>query len=246
LVEPDSGFLVTEADALLTGVDPAVAAGGLVLVPFAKEKHIGSNVGACRALERAVGQPDSSEQVGLLVHGLPGRTVLGIEGVGRRDHPDDPTGFDQVQGFQDEVIVHRVPVRVVPGIVQHVLPKGDVANHDVEVPVRYGGIGEGLRADGRVRVDGLADRCCDRVQLDAGHLSALGRRANECPGPGAWFQYPPRFEAKIIHGLPHRLSDPRIGVMGIQHRPLSRPILILGELLTELFAFCLELGPWPG
>lgn len=31
--------------------------------------------------------------------------------------------------------------------------------------------------------------------------------------------------------------------MRVEHRPLSGPILVLGELLTELFALCLELGP---
>ena len=84
----------------------------------AQDEQIGHHVGTRRAPMRPGGEPDRAHEVGEH-RDLPARAgVLRIHRVLRRQYGDHPARPDEPKGFEDEVVVHRLPGRVVHRVVQ--------------------------------------------------------------------------------------------------------------------------------
>ena len=140
------------------------------------------------------------------------------------------------------MVVHRVPARVVPRIVQGVPGEGDVAHRRVEDPTGHPGVRERLRADRGVRIEGLGDRRGDRVQLHPGHLRPLRGQPDEGAGTGAGLQHPPALETQGSEGAPDLAGDRRVGVVGVDDRPARGRVLGLIQQLVQLRPVGLVLG----
>ena len=195
----------------------------------AQDEQIGHHVGARRAPMRPGGESDRAHEVGEHRH-LPARAgVLRIHRVLRRQYGDHPAGSGEPQALENEVIVHRLPGRVVHRVVQAHVGERHVPDRRVERPLGQSGVGERLAAHLGVRVQGAADRRGHRVEFHPGHARLLGGHAEERAQPGAGFQHPAAVEAERGHGPPHLPHDQRVGVVRVDRRARSGIPLFRGE-----------------
>ena len=101
-----------------------------------------------------------------------------------REHRHQPAGPGQRQRLQDEVVVDRVPARVVLRVVQPHVGERHVPDRQIEVTVGQARVGERLAAHAGVRIQRLREPGGRGIQLHPGHLRVrLGARPRNVPIP---------------------------------------------------------------
>ena len=165
---------------------------------------------------RAVRQPHRADEVG--EHGdlPPGSRVAGVHGVPGSQHGYQAAGPGQVQRLDDEVVVDAVPTTVVPAVAELHRAERNVADDQVEGALGGAGIGEGLVADLRVRVQRRRELRGDGFQFHASDLGAVGGEGNEVSRSAAWLQHPAAGEAEVPHPRPDCLDQIRVGVVRVE------------------------------
>ena len=208
----------------------------------AQDQQVGDGLGAGRAAVRAAGQPDGGDQAGQPGHLLPGGGVLGVHRVPAGQHREQAAGLEELQGLDDEVVVHRVAGGVVPPVVQPRGTERDVADHQVEMAFGQPGVGEGLAPDLRVRVQPGRDRGGDRVQFHPEHPGAGRCQADEVPAAAARFQHLPGAGPQRGDVVPDNFRQRGVGVVRVDRGPPRRRVLGPGQELVQLGAGSGELG----
>ena len=196
----------------------------IVAVPTATQhEQVAHDLCAGRAHEGASREAEGTDQVGSGFDLAAGSRVAGIGGVAGGEHRHQPARPGQLQALDDEVVVQSQPGAVVAGVVRGDLGEGDVADHQVEVPVRRD---EGLEALGTDRCPGAVEMAGDRggggVGLHAGDLAAVGRQADEVARPASRLQHPPAGEAQVRDRPPHGGDHLGGRVVGVERGPPGR------------------------
>jgi hypothetical protein len=145
-----------------------------------------------------------------------------------------------VDGFDEEVVVDGVALRIVDRVVQDIVAERDVADRGVELAVAESAgleaLGPYLR--GRVQVGG--DRGGDRVDLDSdepgGVADRVGDQADEVTGPRAGLEHPTAGEPEPVQGVPAGGGDAGVGVVGVEGGRGGGAPLGVGEQRPQLVA----------
>ncbi len=221
----------------------------LTVSPTPEDEHVGHDRCAGGLLVGSARQPDRTQEITEGGHPLPGLLVglVGaVEGVAAGDQNDDAAGPGELQALEDEVVVDRVATtRVVLRVPYLVLAERDVADHDIEVLLRWPGVGEGLGEDLRVRVEGAGDGRGDGVDLHADDLRVGGGICKEAPSAHAGFQHPQfrsGWDAEPLQGLPDDPGVGRIGVVRVQGRGPGLGVLVVRQDFAQMGAFGRERG----
>ncbi|MFC5123125.1 hypothetical protein ACFPRL_06680 [Pseudoclavibacter helvolus] len=187
---------------------------------------------------RSGGEPDRAHEVGEHRHLAARAGVLRVHRVLRREYGDHPARPDEPEGFEDEVVVHRLSGRVVHWVVQGHIRERHVPDHRVERSLGQTGVRERLAANLGVRIQRPTDGCGHRVKLDAGHVRRVRGHAKERAQPGTRLQHPAAVEAEHGHGPPHLPHDQRVGVVRVDRRARGGIPLFWGEQAPQLLALC--------
>jgi hypothetical protein len=127
-----------------------------------------------------------------------------------------------MQALVDEVVVQAQPEPVVGGVVGDDVGEGNVADHQVQPPLREMGLGERLRSDVRGRIQQRRHPGCGRIQLDPDHVADMvGREPDEGARSAAGLQHPSAgglIESSGTQRGPHRLDQCGIGVVRVERR----------------------------
>ena len=216
------------------------AVGGLFGGAAPENENVGDYVGAGRGPEGAGRQADGTDQVGPGGHVRPGGGVGAVEGEPGGHHRHQPSGSDQVERFDDEMVVEAVAMRVVAAVVQGDSTEGDVADHEVLAGVGQVGVGEGLGPDAGGGVEGLGDGGGGRVEFDADDVHAGRGEADEVAGPATGLEHPGAvgFEAELADGGPQQGDDLGGGVVGVDGGAPCRAPLRFGEQAGQFVAGC--------
>ena len=181
-------------------------------------------------LVRAAGQADRADQVGQRGDLPAGRGVAGVHGVPGGDHREQAAGPGEVQGLDDEVVVDAVPALVVPRSCSAALPNGTLPMARSKRPSGSAGVGEGLAADLRVRVERRP-----RSAAVTGSSStpvtwrAVGGEADEVPEPQPGSSTRPAGEAELPDAVPDGLHQLGVGVVRVDRGPLRRRDSAVGQ-----------------
>ena len=187
-------------------------------------------------------EPDRADQIGQRIH-LPASTgVLRVHRVVRGQHRHQTARPRQTQALEDEVVVHRLPRRIVHRVVQGDVAERDVPDRGVEVSFGQPGVRERLTTDSGARIQAAADRRGERVQLDPSHLRAVGGQTDERAQPRPRLQHLPAGEAQAAQRLPHLTDNQRIGVVRVDRGARRRIPLRLIQQATELSPLACPLG----
>jgi hypothetical protein len=216
----------------------------LALVAAPEDQKVRHHRRARGALVRAGRQTDRADQLALLRHlhtGGLAAPAMAVHRQRRRHDRDQAATTGQVQGLEDEMVVDRVATLVVHQVGHLVPAEWHIADRRIEGAVGGAGVTERLVPDLGVRVEGLRDARGDRVDLDTGHVRAVGRVADEVADAGSGLQHTAGVEPEVGQGRPHLLHDLRVGVVRVQRVRARVGPLGIGQQLTQPLRERLEL-----
>ena len=139
-------------------------------VPFLQENDIGDDLCTGVGLESVVGQTDRPQQVSPLRQITPHSGILGVQRIAAGDEGHNAAGTHPVQCFGEEIVVDRKVEPAVLRVIYGILPKGYIADGEVEEVLGEAGILVALYSDVRLGIELLGDAPGNAVQFHAVEL----------------------------------------------------------------------------
>ena len=168
--------------------------------------------------ESGVGEPDGTQQIGSLgkipTHG----GILGIQSIAAGDESHHTAGANLIQRFGKEIVVDIEAQLVVGGVIDLVLPKGDIAHSKVkEIPAVCGF--KACNGDIRLGIELFCNPSGDGIQLHAVQAAVLHffwEHTEEIAHTHGRLQNVAGLEAHISYSFIDCPDDRGTGVVGVE------------------------------
>ena len=183
-----------------------------------EKKNVGGDFGACVCLKRIVGQTDGSQEVSFLCQGFPDFAAFLVHGAFGGNKGYNAAGSHFIQCFGEKIIVDEEVLPVIAGIMDMVLPKGDIAHRQVEKIVRVVGALKAVNGNIRFLVQLSGNPAGQAVQFHAVELCVRqlcrGKPKKVSDTTGG-FQHVSGCKVHLAHCVINGFDDRRAGIMGI-------------------------------
>ena len=229
---------------LLDAFAPGLSNGLLAFHPFAEKEDVGDDLGVGDSLKSGLGKTDGRQKIGFLGDQVSHSGRFGVHRVVARDEGHDAAGTDLVEGLQKEVVMDVDVEFVVGGIMDLVIPEGDIRNDEIEEVVRKL---RGLVAHHPnigILVELFGDAAGDGIEFHSGESGCQGfwKESIEDACPHGGLKDTASLYAHLLESVPHETDDFGRGIVGVRCACPGGLVFLVGQEFGEPFGVFL---PFP-